>query len=166
MIRQHVDFQTIRSRVSNGSISSAKELYRDLLLLSNNAQVFYQKNSLEHKSALSLRDLVSESLEKSANYLSQVSGDRGVAHSAVLGKSEKFRRMQPCNHSIKGNSVVSGEGAGTPITENDKKESHVEEPDGTLARKRSSGPPVKGGQRSGRRRQESSNRGRKRARRR
>ncbi|KAG1347143.1 hypothetical protein COCNU_06G009720 [Cocos nucifera] len=166
MIRQHVDFQTISSRVNNGSISSAKELYRDLLLLSNNALVFYQKNSLEHKSALALRDLVSDSLEKSAKYLSQVSGDRGAARSVVLGKSGKLGGMQACKRSTKGNSVVSGEGAGTPIMENDKKESHVEEPDGTPARKRSIGPPVKGGQRSGRRRQESSNKERKRARKR
>ncbi|XP_038981676.1 uncharacterized protein LOC103721472 isoform X2 [Phoenix dactylifera] len=166
MIRQHADFQTIISRISNGSISSAKELYRDLLLLSNNALVFYRKDSLEYRSALTLRDLVSESLQKSAEYLSQASGDHGVTRSLVLGKSKKLRSMQPCNRSTKRNSVVSGESAGTPIMENVKKESYVEEPDGTLAQKRSIGPPVKGSQRSGRRRQESSNKGRKRARKR
>lgn len=62
MIRRHVDLQTVRSRISDGSISSARELFRDLLLLSNNALVFFPKDSPEHKSAIVLRELVAERL--------------------------------------------------------------------------------------------------------
>lgn len=57
-IRQHMDFDTIRSRIANCSIKSAKELFRDLLLLANNAIVFYSKRTREYKSALSLRGTV------------------------------------------------------------------------------------------------------------
>ncbi|CAA6668807.1 unnamed protein product [Spirodela intermedia] len=55
MVRRHVDFQTVRSRISDGSISSAKEVFRDLLLLSNNAL-----------SAVVLRGLVAERLSMEA----------------------------------------------------------------------------------------------------
>ncbi|CAA7405706.1 unnamed protein product [Spirodela intermedia] len=66
MVRRHVDFQTVRSRISDGSISSAKEVFRDLLLLSNNALVFFSEDSPEHKSAVVLRGLVAERLSMEA----------------------------------------------------------------------------------------------------
>ncbi|XP_077242093.1 bromodomain 4 [Tasmannia lanceolata] len=56
MIRRHVDLGTIRWRISEGSISSSRELFRDVLLLCNNALVFYPKNSPEYRSAISLRN--------------------------------------------------------------------------------------------------------------
>ncbi|GAV59256.1 Bromodomain domain-containing protein [Cephalotus follicularis] len=62
MILQHMDFDTIRSRFANRSITSANELFRDMLLIANNALVFYSKVTREHKSALLLRDLVSKAL--------------------------------------------------------------------------------------------------------
>ncbi|XP_052883931.1 uncharacterized protein LOC108450718 isoform X2 [Gossypium arboreum] len=37
MIRQHRDFDTIRSRIASKSIMSVKELFRDMLLVANNA---------------------------------------------------------------------------------------------------------------------------------
>ncbi|KAJ8761363.1 hypothetical protein K2173_001493 [Erythroxylum novogranatense] len=62
MILQHMDFDTIRSRIVSQSIISAKELFRDLLLLASNALVFYSKTTREYKSALLLRDIVTNSL--------------------------------------------------------------------------------------------------------
>lgn len=59
-----MDFETIRSRISNHLISTPRELFRDLLLLANNALVFYSKKSREHKSAVLLRDLVSRKLRQ------------------------------------------------------------------------------------------------------
>ncbi|KAK3188069.1 hypothetical protein Dsin_027630 [Dipteronia sinensis] len=58
MILRHMDLDTIRSRISSHSITSAKELFRDLLLLANNGVVFYSKNTREYKSAFLLRALV------------------------------------------------------------------------------------------------------------
>lgn len=48
----------IRSRIIGQSLKSAKELFRDLLLLASNALVFYSRRTREYKSALSLRHLV------------------------------------------------------------------------------------------------------------
>ncbi|KAK9031288.1 hypothetical protein V6N11_032672 [Hibiscus sabdariffa] len=58
MILRHMDFNTIRSRIGNSSIMSVRELFRDMLLVANNALVFYSKNTREHKSALLLRHIV------------------------------------------------------------------------------------------------------------
>ena len=57
-----MDFDTLRSRITSHSIVSVKELFRDLLLLANNALVFYSKSTREYKSAMLLRDLTSEAL--------------------------------------------------------------------------------------------------------
>ncbi|XP_019241743.1 PREDICTED: uncharacterized protein LOC109221746 isoform X1 [Nicotiana attenuata] len=59
-IRQHVDIETVRLRLANGSIKSAGELFRDLLLLTNNAIVYYSKRTREYKSAMDLRDIVTK----------------------------------------------------------------------------------------------------------
>ncbi|XP_042518892.1 uncharacterized protein LOC122092716 [Macadamia integrifolia] len=56
-VRRHLDMETIRSRIVERSITSTIELYRDVLLLANNAVVFYPKNTRQYKLALSLRDL-------------------------------------------------------------------------------------------------------------
>ncbi|CAN4117448.1 unnamed protein product [Withania somnifera] len=60
MIKQHMDIETVRSRLVSCSISSACELFRDLRLLATNTIVFYSKRTREHKSALALRDIVSK----------------------------------------------------------------------------------------------------------
>ncbi|XP_016494534.1 uncharacterized protein LOC107813750 isoform X1 [Nicotiana tabacum] len=58
IIRQHVDIETVRLGLANGSIKSAAELFRDLLLLTTNAIVYYSKRTREYKSAKALRDIV------------------------------------------------------------------------------------------------------------
>ncbi|XP_051125197.1 uncharacterized protein LOC127247413 [Andrographis paniculata] len=64
LIMQHVDMSTIRSRIIRQSIKTAAELFRDLLLLANNALVFYSRQTKEYRSALSLRHLVSQEYKK------------------------------------------------------------------------------------------------------
>ncbi|CAN0852824.1 hypothetical protein LINGRAHAP2_LOCUS5434 [Linum grandiflorum] len=64
MILRHVDVDTIRSRISSLSLTSAKELFRDLLLLANNALVFYSRTTREYKSAMMLRGIVTTSLHQ------------------------------------------------------------------------------------------------------
>ncbi|KAL3325812.1 hypothetical protein AABB24_036841 [Solanum stoloniferum] len=60
MIKQHMDIETVRSRLVSCSIKSPGELFRYLLLLATNAIVFYSKRTREHKSAVALRDIVTK----------------------------------------------------------------------------------------------------------
>nr|KJB69454.1 hypothetical protein B456_011G024300 [Gossypium raimondii] len=64
MILRHMDFDTIKSRIGSNSINSVRELFRDMLLVANNALVFYSKNTREYKSALLLRHIVTASLRQ------------------------------------------------------------------------------------------------------
>ncbi|XP_022715948.1 uncharacterized protein LOC111275083 [Durio zibethinus] len=64
MILRHMDFDTIRSRIASNSIMSVRELFRDMLLVANNALVFYSKNTREYKSALLLRHIVTATLRQ------------------------------------------------------------------------------------------------------
>lgn len=64
LIRQHMDFHTIRSRIWSRAVTSSTEVFRDLLLLVNNSLVFYSKRTREHKSALLLRDIVTQKLRQ------------------------------------------------------------------------------------------------------
>lgn len=64
LVRQHVDLETIRTRVERGSYSACiLTFYRDLLLLFNNAIVYFPKASLESEAAHQLRNLVSNEIK-------------------------------------------------------------------------------------------------------
>ncbi|RZC65455.1 hypothetical protein C5167_009145 [Papaver somniferum] len=63
-IRRHMDFNTIRAGISNGSIKSTRELYRDILLLTNNAINFYSKNTRQYTFAISLRNLAKNTFQQ------------------------------------------------------------------------------------------------------
>ncbi|RZC83155.1 hypothetical protein C5167_045941 [Papaver somniferum] len=64
LIRQHIDMETIRTRLKQGrySGSCSQKFFRDLLLLFNNAIAFYPKNSSEAVAATELRGLVSKEM--------------------------------------------------------------------------------------------------------
>ncbi|POO01315.1 Octamer-binding transcription factor [Trema orientale] len=63
LIRQHLDLQTIQARLEKGVYSNSfHKFFRDLLLLFNNAIVFFRKSSPEHAAALELRALVSKEM--------------------------------------------------------------------------------------------------------
>ncbi|KAI8000700.1 hypothetical protein LOK49_LG09G00623 [Camellia lanceoleosa] len=63
-IRRHVDLDTIRSKIASCNIVSVKVLFRDLLLLANNALVFYSRRTREYKTALLLRDIVTKAYQQ------------------------------------------------------------------------------------------------------
>ncbi|KAL0535093.1 hypothetical protein IC582_029413 [Cucumis melo] len=100
LIRQHLDIETIRSRVASHYITTKKELYRDLLLLANNALVFYSRNSREHQSAVSLRRLISSTFQKLMKSSSNM-----VAHNTPNQRTQtcdliaKPRRSQPAKRN-------------------------------------------------------------------
>ncbi|PNX77545.1 bromodomain protein, partial [Trifolium pratense] len=131
MIRRHMDFDTIRSRISNQTIKSTVELFRDLLLLTNNALVFYSKNTREYKTALLLREIVTKKMRESFKDSNSIVSSSKVSKIAEPNESMKLpvhnlhvkpRSVRPGNRKIiakagGGNNSASGtsQGANKPI---------------------------------------------------
>ncbi|KAA0041385.1 transcriptional regulator ATRX-like [Cucumis melo var. makuwa] len=66
LIRQHIDLRTIRCRVVKGAYAdSIHRFFRDLLLLFNNAIIFFHRSSPENGAALKLRALVLKEMKDS-----------------------------------------------------------------------------------------------------
>ncbi|RAL53924.1 hypothetical protein DM860_004395 [Cuscuta australis] len=64
IIRRHVDLETVQARLDDGSYSSCPaKFYLDLLLLFNNAIVFFPNSSPESVAAHELRALVTKNLK-------------------------------------------------------------------------------------------------------
>ncbi|XP_068497009.1 uncharacterized protein [Phaseolus vulgaris] len=99
MIRQHMDFDTIRSRISNQKIKSSVELFRDLLLLTNNALVFYSKTTREYKSALLLRDTVTKKVKENL---------KGTSNKATTQVTNVPIKLPMHNPHVKPRSIRSG----------------------------------------------------------
>ncbi|GJN32749.1 hypothetical protein PR202_gb21272 [Eleusine coracana subsp. coracana] len=100
MIRRHMDFRILHSKIKNGTISSTKELLRDMLLFVNNVIAFYPKATLEHMAAIELRDLACKILDPSANI------DTETVKAPILKKNAQV--AQPGRHGpddAKGNKV-------------------------------------------------------------
>lgn len=64
MIRKHMDLGMIRARLEEGSYSGSLEFFRDLLLVFNNALIFYPKSSHEQGAAWVLRQLANDEMAK------------------------------------------------------------------------------------------------------
>ncbi|KAJ4842419.1 hypothetical protein Tsubulata_017630, partial [Turnera subulata] len=63
LIRQHMDLETIRTKLEEGRyIGCQKSFFRDLLLLFTNAIVFFDKNTSESQAAVELLQLVSNEM--------------------------------------------------------------------------------------------------------
>ncbi|KAG6411014.1 hypothetical protein SASPL_129088 [Salvia splendens] len=61
LIHQHMDLETIETRLKEGFYTRSRtKFYRDLLLLVNNALVFFTNNSSEATAALEIRRLISK----------------------------------------------------------------------------------------------------------
>lgn len=125
MIQKHMDFDTIRSRISSRTIESTRELYRDLLLLTNNALVFYSKITHEYKTALLLRGIVAkkmrESLKGSTSSSKKVTEPNESMKLPVHHNLHvKPRSVRPGNRKIiakavGGDNSASSQGAKKPI---------------------------------------------------
>lgn len=109
MILQHMDIDTIRSRIASGSITTAKEIFRDLLLLANNALVFYSKTTREYKSALLLRDIVTKSLQQNLkNYITKTTITFLSTTSPLLNPPVKPQSARPGNGKLSGKVTKAG----------------------------------------------------------
>ncbi|XP_057547910.1 uncharacterized protein LOC130826308 [Amaranthus tricolor] len=59
LIRQHIDLGTIQRRLEEGQYTDCHtKFYRDVMLLINNALIFFSRKTTEHKAALELRQLL------------------------------------------------------------------------------------------------------------
>ncbi|KAL4290858.1 hypothetical protein GQ457_14G010160 [Hibiscus cannabinus] len=106
MILRHMDFDTIRSRIGNNSIMSARELFRDMLLVANNALVFYSKNTREYKSALLLRHIVTATLRQHfKEYGSKVPIITFTSTRPMHKPPAKPRSIRPGNRKQPGNGT-------------------------------------------------------------
>lgn len=110
MIHRHMDFDTIGSRIASHSVMSVKELFRDLLLLANNALVFYSKSTREYKSALLLRDLTTKTLRR---HLKDSSGKATSANlsSNILVCNPPGRSARPGNQKLTRKATNAGKAA-------------------------------------------------------
>ncbi|CAK9136643.1 unnamed protein product [Ilex paraguariensis] len=102
IIKQHMDFDTIRSRIASGSIKSAGELFRDLLLLANNALVFYSKRTREYKTALALRDIFMKANQKRCKDTGNKASSSILYMSPLCNPPVKPRsfRPHPCKRTL------------------------------------------------------------------
>lgn len=88
MIRQHMDFRILRSKIKSGAISSAKELLKDMLVFVNNVLTFFPKATLEHMAAIELRGLICKTLQQSSVVLSMNCEAAGIASDPVIKKTK------------------------------------------------------------------------------
>ncbi|GER39922.1 DNA-binding bromodomain-containing protein [Striga asiatica] len=65
LILQHMDLETVETKLRRGFYSGSRaEFFRDILLLVNNAIVFFPNNSLESNAALEIRALVAKEISR------------------------------------------------------------------------------------------------------
>ncbi|XP_019440277.1 PREDICTED: uncharacterized protein LOC109345625 [Lupinus angustifolius] len=150
MIRRHMDFDTIRSRISSQTINSAKELFRDLLLLTNNALVFYSKSTHEYKSALVQRDLVTKKMRESFKSVSSnkvTNANVSIQLPVQNNPHVKPRSVRPGNRKIVAKAVVGGSNFASVVSQGTKKPSKTDSPSSVESlpiKKKGFGRPKKG----------------------
>uniref|UniRef100_A0A0E0Q9Z5 Bromo domain-containing protein n=1 Tax=Oryza rufipogon TaxID=4529 RepID=A0A0E0Q9Z5_ORYRU len=174
MIRRHIDFRILHSKIKSGATSSTKELLRDILLFVNNVLAFYPKATLEHMAAIELRNIAFRTVQESASMPSKSCGVTGAATAPLVKKNT--RPVQPGSHGPHDakRSKVSLKGTGSTVKQGEAKGSRggssVTANVKTMqrnppAKKRGVGRPPKNGQKRAAAQQDSPNKGRKRTRR-
>lgn len=174
MIRRHIDFRILHSKIKSGATSSTKELLRDILLFVNNVLAFYPKATLEHMAAIELQNIAFRTVQESASMPSKSCGVTGAATAPLVKKNT--RPVQPGSHGPHDakRSKVSLKGTGSTVKQGEAKGSRggssVTANVKTMqrnppAKKRGVGRPPKNGQKRAAAQQDSPNKGRKRTRR-
>ncbi|GLT76559.1 hypothetical protein SLA2020_482120 [Shorea laevis] len=101
MIRQHLDLQTIQSRLDKGLYSDCtQKFFRDLLLLFNNIIIFYRKSSQEHTAAEELRNLVHKEMVKMLS-------DSKPSQESVTVKPEPDKERPSLSKPTKSSTMVA-----------------------------------------------------------
>ncbi|KAL8459834.1 hypothetical protein ACS0TY_031663 [Phlomoides rotata] len=106
LILQHVDLETIETRLKEGwysGSSSSSKFYRDLLLLVNNALVFFSKNSGEANAATEVRHLIMKEMSHKKAKSDSSSGKK-ISLQSMLEKGDP----DPPSHSLMLKPRISG----------------------------------------------------------
>ncbi|KAB1227866.1 hypothetical protein CJ030_MR1G012660 [Morella rubra] len=120
-IRQHLDLQTVQSRLDRGGYEDCvQKFFRDLLLLFNNGLVFFHKSSSEHVAARELRAIV----RKELNHKLRKSQSRTVKPEPsrepdTIFKPSKQSSMVVCGKRSSMKTLIA-EGAHTKVETRDK----------------------------------------------
>ncbi|XP_073132211.1 uncharacterized protein [Henckelia pumila] len=105
LILQHVDLETVEQRLKEGWYSgSSSKFFRDLLLLVNNALVFYSKNSSEAQAAIEFRKLVVKEMSQKLTKSESSSRKQISLQSLSLNKKED----REASHSLLLKPRISG----------------------------------------------------------
>ncbi|XP_058730877.1 uncharacterized protein LOC131602722 isoform X2 [Vicia villosa] len=126
LIRRHMDFDAIRSRISNKTINTMMELFRDMLLLANNALIFYSKNTRQYKSALLMRDVVTQKLKENVKFFNRSVVNINVSNSMKLPDHDPSVKVETVHPGDKKIVVAKAGGGSNPtsgISRGDKKPS-------------------------------------------
>ncbi|KAF2319345.1 hypothetical protein GH714_014933 [Hevea brasiliensis] len=100
MVRQHLDLETIETKLEQGSYSSSNlSFYRDLLLLVNNAIVFFPKSSTESLAAYELRLLLSNEMKKESQKSEFTVASQNIA-------SQPKSELERSNSLLKGSAPI------------------------------------------------------------
>lgn len=97
LVKQHVDLETVQSRLVKGNYSSCTlAFYRDLLLLFNNAALFFPKSSLESITAHQLRRHLLNEIPKRNNSFPKERSPTPNAEASLLQPKPELER----SHSL------------------------------------------------------------------
>ncbi|XP_006657846.1 uncharacterized protein LOC102704628 [Oryza brachyantha] len=176
MIRRHIDFRILHSKIKSGATSCTKELLRDILLFVNNVLAFYPKATLEHMSAIELRNIAFKIVQKSSGMPSKSCGVTRTASTPLVKKNTRSVQVQPGNHGPRDakRSKVSSKETGSTVKQIEAKGSRGDSSvtgnakttqRSPPAKKRGVGRPPKNGQKRAAAQQDSPNKGRKKSRR-
>ncbi|XP_047970747.1 serine/threonine-protein kinase PRP4 homolog isoform X2 [Salvia hispanica] len=102
LILQHMDLETIETRLTEGLYTaSATKFYRDLLLLVNNALVFFSKNSSESSAAIEIRRLISNEISHKHAKSDSSSVKQVSLQSLSMPKKEDAKASPPPSLTLK-----------------------------------------------------------------
>ncbi|KAK4392417.1 hypothetical protein Sango_2019500 [Sesamum angolense] len=105
LILQHIDLETVETRLKEGWYSGSKsKFFRDLLLLVNNALVFFSKNTPEANAAAEIRRLISKEFSQIYAKSDSSSGKQVSLQSLSLPKKEDLES----SHSLMLKPRISG----------------------------------------------------------
>ncbi|KAL6540451.1 hypothetical protein OROMI_024334 [Orobanche minor] len=126
LILQHIDLETVETRLKQGWYSRSHiKFFRDLLLLVNNALVFFAKNSSEANAAGEIRTLVSKGLLSHLNSRSDSSSGKQMSLPS-LSMSMKEEPGEPSHSAmlkprIPGSLIVCRKRSSIAAKSSDKK---------------------------------------------
>lgn len=152
-----MDLETIKTKLMNRSTTSSMELFRDLLLLANNALVFYPNNTREYQSALLLRSVINRTISQESNKVS-------ITAETLLEKTDAPPKAKARRSLLNNQKSPARRGTGRRSRKASDSDYSVPSAGSTVMEKRNSSGPRRGRRGGSSRRSVNPGRGRKQAR--